>query len=292
MSKYREKFIDELVEQLERNNIPDEDMILADYISMYDDKISKGMTDMEVIISLGDPADIVKSLKNNTLNTDRQEALKENLKATVSDLINENISVKSAPKNSKKKSSIASKTIQPKAIPKVKAIPAAVSGKAEPTKTLPKAAMPAIEPEIPVTEQKDKLPLKKPLPESNADFNKSDKRTSANIKVKKAKLSDKKAGKEKELIDGNKLKAKNKKAKKPKKPKKKHLFRLILFILLVLTSMLIPAGIIYAGLNMLTDIPLKSRIIISMISVGVAVLSGLLNSFFRKIVQNMVIKRQ
>ncbi|MGI6701767.1 MAG: hypothetical protein ACOX3U_04840 [Christensenellales bacterium] len=89
MNEIRNKFIDELADQLEENNIPDSEIVLADYIALYDEKINKGMTDMEVIIAIGDPKDIVKSLKQPVPPSKKEEALKENLKETVQELISQ-----------------------------------------------------------------------------------------------------------------------------------------------------------------------------------------------------------
>jgi hypothetical protein len=135
MSEFRDKFIDELAEQLELNSIPDDEVVLADYIALYDDKISKGMTDMEVIIALGDPKDIVKALKKPAkTDNEKKEAVTENLKDTVSELISE----PAAPdkKDKKKKDS-------PKVVPKASSAPKVTPKVAPaPTKPAPKQVPP------------------------------------------------------------------------------------------------------------------------------------------------------
>jgi hypothetical protein len=85
MSELRDKFIDDLSEELDRLEVENAEDILADKISEYDSLIQKNMTDMEVIIKLGDPKDIVKNITSGSLS--QEQKAKESLSSTVSELL-------------------------------------------------------------------------------------------------------------------------------------------------------------------------------------------------------------
>lgn len=87
MSDIKNKFVDNLRIELNDANIEDKEEILNNYILQYEEKISKGLTDMEVVISLGDPSDIVDALRHAS-DTTPEKAAEVQLNKSVSELLN------------------------------------------------------------------------------------------------------------------------------------------------------------------------------------------------------------
>ena len=191
MSEIRDQFFQSLQEELSKASIDDSDAIYNDLSTAYDDKLEKGMTDMEIIISLGDTYDIVKDIKNNPLATDEEKKarLEESFKETVNELV-------------------------------------------------------------------------------------------------KCDLNENKESKRK------KRREKPEKPKKAKKVKPRFLTKTILFFAIIITSILIPVGFVYGGLNFLLPTPLYNRIITGAVSISASIILIIFNKFLRSIVKGMVIRKQ
>ncbi len=69
MTTQRRDFMKELKEALEREQVPNRERVLGDYISLYDDTIESGKTDIETIIELGTPDEIARKLSSTPTNS-------------------------------------------------------------------------------------------------------------------------------------------------------------------------------------------------------------------------------
>lgn len=305
MNEIRGKFIDDLGDQLELSELPDSEAILEDYIIAYDEKLAKGMTDMEIVIALGDPADIVKTLRRKPHSTEEER------KASISDIIREAVSVLSKPAvtpASSEKKIIQSVKIQPtKIVPnKLKETPKIN----EPTVIAKSEAKIDIKTEKIVPTPKDKKKDRKQIleikpqeakPESKKEerienivpINNSDKITE-NVGASELQTPEKTIKKEKTPKIKQKVYDKEKKPKQKvyeKERKGKPLVSILLYIVIVITTIIIPIGIIFSGLTFLLPLSLMTKINDAAVSLGGSIVAIIINHLTRKLVRNMVINK-
>lgn len=328
MNEIRDKFIDDLADGLENANIADNETILEDYIALYDEKLAKGLTDMEVIIALGDPSDIVKSLMKKLTNTslDGEEAIKETLKDTVSDLIDKPTTVKEdkGKKKEKKIKETADKSkvatlVKPSVKKELLETPPEepniieesiiTTNEEETVLTVEEIPVTAFNEEESVAEIVKEEPVIQELEFDNSDIIipknviQSDimdikRALNLDLEIKEEPEKDTKFKNEKEPKGKQEKKEKapkvkkKKKFRKPKKPKNRLILKFFLFLSILITAILIPIAIVFGGLTFLLSIPVMERLIQAGASFVAAIVLYFINTALRNFTKSMIVKQK